>query len=198
VKVFLFRHGEVASGRRKLFLGRTDLALSRQGRRQAEKWKIHFAGGLPERIVSSPLSRARAFAEILAEGSAHPVEICPAFSEIDLGEWDGRPMAEIRRTDASGWRTRGEDMAGFRPPGGESFGDLQRRVVPAFEDLASDAGGDLLVVGHAGVNRVLLCHLLGASLENLFRIGQSFGCLNVIAGGPGRWRIAGMNIPCPA
>jgi probable phosphoglycerate mutase len=40
--------------------------------------------------------------------------------------------------------------------------------------------GPILVVGHAGVNRVLLCHLLGMPLGNLFRLGQDYGCCNLI------------------
>jgi probable phosphoglycerate mutase len=198
MRIFVFRHGAVPATAGKIFLGRTDLPLSAEGRAQAEAWKTHFAGRLPARMVSSPLCRALEFARILAGDRADAVEIQPALSEIDLGDWDGRPMAEIRGREPASWKARGEDMAGFRPPGGESFADLQHRVVPAFEKLAAASASDLLLAAHAGVNRVLLCHLLQMPLGNLFRIEQSSAGLNVIQGGAARWRVVGMNIPCPA
>ena len=36
------------------------------------------------------------------------------------------------------------------------------------------------IAGHAGVNRVILCHLLGAPLANLFQIAQRPACVNVV------------------
>ena len=193
MKVFLFRHGEVQTEKEKIFLGRTDLPLSAKGREQADTWKARFAGRLPGRIGSSPLCRASEFARIIAVNRAKEVKTYPALSEIDLGEWDGRPMAEIRANDPASWKARGEDFAGFRPPGGESFTDLQQRVIPAFEALTAEADTNLLLVCHAGVNRVILCHLLGMPLANLFCIGQDPGCLNIVEKSRQGIRVAGIN-----
>ncbi|MCF8078145.1 MAG: histidine phosphatase family protein [Desulfobacterales bacterium] len=195
MRIFLLRHGEVKGAGEKCFLGRTDLPLSAKGREQAAAWKARFAGRLPGRIGASPLCRALEFARIIDADRQEKVRTYPALSEIDLGDWDGRPMAEIRANDPASWRARGEDFAGFRPPGGESFADLRDRVVPAFVQLAGESDTDLLLVSHAGVNRVILCHLLGMPLANLFRIGQDPGCLNVIDGMVKKWRVAGINIP---
>ena len=197
MNIFLFRHGAVEGSGEKVFVGRTDLPLGEEGRRQAQSWRDHFAGRLPGRIVASPLARAAAFARIVSGNGAQKVEVHSAFCEIDLGRWDGKPMAEIRNCDPAAWQARGEDFAGFRPPGGENFSDLRGRVVPAFLRLVEETGTDLLMVCHAGVNRVILCHLLGMPLENLFRIGQDPGCLNVIEKGPEGFRVAAVNCPCP-
>ena len=194
MNVFLFRHGAVQAKQGKIFLGRTDLPLSAAGRDQAEGWKAYFAESLPGRIAASPLCRASEFARIIAADRAKEVMIYPALSEIDLGEWDGRPMAEVRANDPASWQARGADFAGFRPPGGESFTDLQQRVIPAFEALTAEDDTDLLLVAHAGVNRVILCHLLGIPLANLFRIVQHPGSLNRIEKKNDHWRIDAMNI----
>ncbi len=167
--------------------------MSPKGREQAEAWNARFAGRLPGRIGTSPLCRAAEFARIIAPDRAKEVKTYPALSEIDLGEWDGRPMAEVRANDPASWQARGEDFAGFRPPGGESFTDLQQRVIPAFEALTAEADPDLLLVCHAGVNRAILCHLLGMPLSNLFRIGQDPGCLNIIEKGRQGFRVAAVN-----
>ena len=197
MKMYLFRHGEVEGAGEKVFLGRTDVPLTDGGRRQAEAWRAHFAGRLPGRIAASPLVRALEFARIVADKRAGEVEVHPAFSEIDLGDWDGRPMAEIRKRDPDAWKARGDDLAGFRPQGGESFSDLADRVVPAFEKIAGEAESDLLLVGHAGVNRVILCRLLGMPLANLFRLGQDPGCLNVIEKVATGFRVKALNSLCP-
>ncbi len=193
MKIYLFRHGLVQETGKKLFLGRTDPPLRAEGRRQAEAWRTHFAGRPAARIAASPLVRALEFARILAGDRAAAVQIAPGLSEIDLGGWDGRAMAEIRKENPAAWKARGADFAGFRPPGGESFGDVCDRVVPAFEQLAAQPGSDLAIVCHAGVNRVILCHLLGMPLANLFRLGQDPGCLNVIEKGAGGYRVVAVN-----
>jgi len=195
MKIYLFRHGAVQGTGVKIFLGRTDLPLSEEGRLQAEAWRAHFAGRVPGRIVSSPLRRALDFARIVAADRAGGVKAFSAFSEIDLGDWDGRPMAEIREHDPASWTARGDDFAGFAPPGGESFADLANRVVPAFYLLAAETETDLMMVCHAGVNRVILCSLLGMPLAYIFRLGQDPGCLNVIERRGQQFRVAAMNCP---
>ncbi len=50
-----------------------------------------------------------------------------------------------------------------------------------FERILSDATGDVLVVAHKGVNRVILCHCLGWPLEKLYEIPQDYGCVNTIS-----------------
>ena len=69
------------------------------------------------------------------------------------------------------------------------------RVLPAFEGVVQQSGENLLIVGHAGVNRIILCHLLGMPLENLFRLDQGYGCLNILEYSAGVWVVRRMNIP---
>ncbi len=78
------------------------------------------------------------------------------------------------------WDQRGRNISEYRPASGESFVDLAARVVPAFERLTAQPEDPILIVGHAGVNRVLLCHVLGMPLHHLFRMRQDYGALNII------------------
>ena len=72
--------------------------------------------------------------------------------------------------------------------------DLQQRVVPVFEQTVDRAGQHLLIVAHAGVNRVLLCHLLGMPPENLLRIAQGCGAMNLIDRLTNGYRVHAMNL----
>jgi probable phosphoglycerate mutase len=78
------------------------------------------------------------------------------------------------------WKARGEDVAGFRPPAGESFTDVLQRVTPCIGRICSESSGPVLVVTHAGVIRVLICKALGMPISGLFRIRVDYGGLTLI------------------
>ena len=70
----------------------------------------------------------------------------------------------------------------FSPMGGENTMALKARALKAFiEIVAANNGKNIAIVAHGGINRILLCELLGIPLENIFRIEQDFAALNVIA-----------------
>ena len=71
---------------------------------------------------------------------------------------------------------------------------MYRRVVPVFEQIADTASGPVLIVGHAGVNRVILCRVLGMPIRKLFSIRQNYGALNIIEKGKADFKVAIMNV----
>ncbi|MCP4750963.1 MAG: histidine phosphatase family protein, partial [Proteobacteria bacterium] len=146
-------------------------------------------------VFASNLARSRETARIIVEGRNIVLRILPEFAEIDLGEWDGMLMEDIKRRFPVEYEKRGLNIADYRPPQGESFKDLQARVLPVFERLTEQLAGNILMVGHAGVNRVLICRLLGMPLENLFRINQDFAAMNVINCSKRPYRFRLINAP---
>jgi alpha-ribazole phosphatase len=69
----------------------------------------------------------------------------------------------------------------FLPPGGESLMGVSGRVIPAlWKVIEENRGGEILLVGHGGVNRVILADAMKLDLHYIFRIDQDFGCLNII------------------
>ncbi len=179
--IFLLRHGEIETfDDAKRFIGQTDLPLSRSGREQILIWKRQFAEISFDRIICTPLKRTQESAAILAKGTARTPQVVPDLTEIHLGQWEGQKMETIRQQSPQAWQKRGEQMDTFRPPGGESFSDLLARCWPVFKDIAQPKESHTLIVGHAGVNRVLLCRLMGLTLKTLFSIEQNYACLNII------------------
>ena len=100
------------------------------------------------------------------------------------GPLEGLNWEEAKRDYPVEHLERERDLVGQPFPKGESFKDLQARVVPRFLRLAEDslAAGHrrVLVVGHKGVNRVILAHFLGLPLEELFSIEQDFCAVAVL------------------
>ena len=200
--IFLLRHGHVefegqAPGSPRRFLGQTDAPLSLKGREQARVWQSELADKNLTGFYASDLVRCAETARIIAGRGAADIRYLPALREIDLGKLEGLSMEHVRTQLPGEWQKRGDDLLGYRPEGGESFDDLEKRVLPVFEDISRDHDGNILIVAHAGVNRVILCHVLGMPLSNLFRIGQSHGCLNILEPHKDFFRVTGLNRECP-
>ena len=187
------RHGEILTQGKK-FVGQTDLPLNEHGLRQADWWRHELKNIAFSRIFCSDLIRSRQTAQIIAGERLDCVSIMPLLREIFLGEWDGIEVEKIRSRFPKEFRMRGEAIADYRPPGGESFADLQKRVVPIWEKLVQSIEGKILIVAHAGVNRVIICHVLGIQLFNLFRLGQDYGSLSIIECARDGMRVKAMNM----
>ncbi len=179
--IYLVRHGAIqppGPGRR--YLGQLDVPLSPEGYRQAESLRERLR---PERLAAvygSDLRRAMETAAIIAAPHGLTPRAWPEFREISLGAWEGLAFEAVQQRYPEEYAARGKDFINFRPPGGESFLDCAHRVLPAFYAALASTPGDLLIVGHAGVNRILLSLAPGRSLTELFDFPQDYGCLNLL------------------
>jgi probable phosphoglycerate mutase len=191
---YLVRHGDTRQDQIRRYIGRTNLPLNAAGRAQARALQKQMADIPFARIYSSDLRRCLETARIIGGPRGSSIRKLPALREINLGEWDGQTMSGISQRFPEEFHRRGLDLPGFRPPGGESFEDLQARVVPAFLDVITRTQGPLLVIAHAGVNRAILCHILGRPLEELLQVPQAFGCLNIIERRGSRLTVKSVNL----
>jgi len=179
--IYLLRHGEIKGAGTKRFIGQTDVGLSQKGMDQAGCWQNYFADITLDRVFASPLSRTVQTAEIVSGLARNKILLMDELKEIALGSWDGKTFAEVKENFPGEWAKRGNDLSGYTPPGGESFSDLSNRVLPLFYKITAQISGNILMVAHAGVNRVILCTLLKKDLKDLFTIPQDYGCLNIIS-----------------
>lgn len=179
--VYLVRHGKIRQeDDQRRYIGQLDLPLSEEGIRQAQVIQKRLAQAVIGAVYCSDLARSRRTAELIAGDRAVAVIPRSGLREIALGEWEGCSFADIARRFPEEFKARGADIGYYRVPGGESFADCSRRVTGAFHEVLGSSRGDILIVGHAGVNRLLLCHMLGMPVANLFRISQDYGCINII------------------
>ena len=180
--VLLIRHGLLSENAEDCFLGAADAPMSSAGEAQIQELtqRLRLRVTL-DAIYCSDLSRSRRTAELLTCGPDIPIHVRPALREIDLGDWQGLSRREVAVRQPDAYAARGRDIVNFRPPGGESFADLALRVLPCWRDVVEDSAAEVIAIaGHAGVNRVILCHLLGTPLANLFRIAQRPACVDIV------------------
>ncbi|MBF0555445.1 MAG: histidine phosphatase family protein [Nitrospirae bacterium] len=164
------------------YKGHIDVPLSDEGIRQAKRL-AEFIRNLdaPIRIFCSDLSRAVKTAETIGQ----PFGITPVplkgLRERHFGAWEGMTFDEIKAAYPKEFTSWARDPMSFSPVGGESTMDVSLRVLPVFYDLIKDRGDETIaVVAHGGVNRVILCDILGIPLTHIFRVEQDFICLNII------------------
>ena len=163
----LIRHGEPVGGRK--YRGQIDDPLSDKGWTQMGQavadhnpWDV---------IISSTLSRCIEFAQEL--GQRHAIEVIrePRFIEIDFGEWEGRTANELAQEDARQVQRFLADPLNNTPRGAETLYEFEARIIGAWNDvLQQHASRHVLLVGHAGMMRMIMRHVLDMPLERMFRI----------------------------
>lgn len=172
--LLLARHGQTAHNAQGRLLGRLDPPLNDLGLAQAEGLRAAVTEAGATRVVCSPLLRARQTAEALDL----PVEVDERWVEIDYGEYDGLPLADVPPDLWARWRT---DPT-FTPPGGESLADVGRRVAGACESLASElVSSDVVVVTHVSPIKAAVTWALGVGDEAVWRMFVDVASLTRIA-----------------
>jgi len=197
--VYLVRHGEVDPDWRGRIYGGLDIELSDGGRDEARTSARVLAAAPIDRVISSPLRRARYSADLIAEPRGLGVLEHDGLREIDRGEWAGLTFEELDARDPGAHARWLADPIAKRPPGGESLGDLARRVRSALVDaLDGHADGPprvAAVAAHGWVVRTLLCDALGVPYDAAERLRTRTGSVHAVewrAGAPRR--LAGLDL----
>lgn len=173
LNVYLLRHGETkynADGNR--YCGRTDIDLTEKGIGQANLVNSQLKGMAFDAVYASPLKRALYTAEIAS--GAKTVQTDARLIEVDFGNWEGKTKEEFISENAALWEGWMNDPAVSKAGGtGESGSDVVARVDDFYQEmLRKYPSGNILVVGHNGINRLYLAHKLGMPLKHYRRIVQ--------------------------
>lgn len=180
-RIHLVRHGQVEGHEEKRYNGQADVALTELGRRQYQQLKGRLDEEAIDAVYSSDLTRCREGAMLLAKKHGLKPVFDARLRELHIGEWEGKTWHQLQEACPEQWRARLDDMVNYQVPGGESLLQLAQRLRPVIREIVErHKGQDVVVVAHGGVNRVILLDAIGAPLEHMFHIEQSYGCLNVI------------------
>jgi alpha-ribazole phosphatase len=175
-KIFLVRHAKpVSPDNKKRFLGQTDIPLSPEGSRQAESLARELVKHPITGIYSSDLLRASQTASPIAEKFNLHVQTEKRFREINMGDWENLTFTEVRSNFTDEFEKRGKNIAHYRRPGGECFADVQARALAAFSEIVlGSITGDVVIVAHSGVNRMILCSVMNVPIADLFTIKMGY------------------------
>ncbi len=165
-RLIFVRHGQSEANLHRIFAGWTDAPLTEQGRCQAALAAEWLARYSIDAAYASDLSRAYETASIVAARQGLTVTPDPAFREIFAGEWEGLSYEEIERRYPEEYGIWRRQIGLCRCTGGESFVELQARVVGRLRELVALHAGQTVLIGtHATPVRVSECMVAGLSPE---------------------------------
>ncbi|GAB1410577.1 alpha-ribazole phosphatase [Desulfovibrionales bacterium] len=193
MNIYLIRHGEIIQTFPRCFVGQTNLPLTARGAAQMDAVGAYLADKDIGHVWCSPLERCARGAERIAQPLGLAPEPISDLREISLGAWEGLTVDQVRERFPGQYEARGQDLAHFCPAGGESFAQVQERAWTAFMHCVHEASGNMAIVAHGGVNRTVLCRILGVPIHALLRLEQDYGCVNHLRLANQEWRVALMN-----
>lgn len=179
--ILLIRHGEnefVKTGR---MAGRLpDVHLNERGQQQSKELAEALAHAPIKAIYSSPMERAVETAQPVAEKLGLEIIIRPGLLEADIGEWAGMELKAVRKLPQ--WKTVQNAPSRFRFPGGESFPDIQTRLVDDIEVIAKLHKGPELVACflHADPIKLIVAYYMGMPLDHFQRLSCDTASVTIL------------------
>ena len=183
----LVRHGQTPTTGKVLPGRAPGLHLADTGHAQAQSAADRIAAlGRVDAIYASPLERARETAAPIGKARGLKVHVEKGLLECDFGDWTGSELKKLMKLPE--WNTVQRAPSTFRFPGGESFTEMQRRMVTTLDRLrAAHDGGVVVCVSHADPIKAAVAHAMGTHIDLFQRIVISPCSITAIAysaGGP--------------
>jgi probable phosphomutase (TIGR03848 family) len=167
----LVRHGRTPTTGMVLPGRAPGLHLSDEGKGQAEQaaQRIGALKKAPVAVYASPLERATETAKPIARALGLRVRIERGLLECDFGAWTGAKLGTLRRRRE--WRAVQAFPSAFRFPGGESFMEMQARMLDTLDRLAQRHRGETFVaVSHADPIKAAVAATAGVPLDLFQRL----------------------------
>jgi probable phosphoglycerate mutase len=192
---YFLRHGETAWNAEGRLCGSTDVPLSDAGRRQAQALAQRLQSTSVESLYSSPLSRALETAQVIGEAIGCQPVLDNRLVELNYGAWEGQTFEAIKRAAPAVYQAWDADPGSLAPPEGETGVHLIARVTPFLAELAQrHQTGNVVVVCHKTVCRLLACHIMGTPLaEYRRRIPMENAALNIFEAVGENWHVVTLN-----
>lgn len=172
-KIIFVRHGQTSWNDSGMYQGHTDIPLNEIGFEQAAKAGQRLRDEKVTAIYSSDLLRAKQTAQVIAREHKLPVTVMPEFREINFGIWEGKTYKEIKELYPEMlniWLSKPQEL---KIPKGETFQEMLTRSWQGLKELLTKHKDEtIIIVAHGGTIAVLVCHILGMDLNNLWKVKQ--------------------------
>lgn len=179
-RLLLVRHGRTTLYQVDRFWGSTDITLSNIGIRQAKQLRDRLSQEKISDVYTSTLSRARSTADIIASRRKLKITTCEELNECNFGYVEGLTFEEIQKLHPE----LAEDLLNWKTvafPGGESLEDMDKRVRGFLDRLDKHSEKEtVLIVAHAGPLRLIICNLLGLSLDYWLQFRVEHASLSIV------------------
>jgi broad specificity phosphatase PhoE len=181
-RVHLIRHGATTLSAEDRFAGAVDVALSDEGRAQAQRLGQRLAGTKLSAVYASPLSRTVETARLVGGPQGLEPQLDAGLREIAHGHWEGLRRQEVEQRFGAEYQAWEADPFTFAPAEGETGLAVMARALPVIREVVlRHPDQNVAVVSHKATIRLLLCSLLGIDARGYRdRLDQAPACLNIV------------------
>jgi broad specificity phosphatase PhoE len=188
MRLILVRHGETIENRKGICQGHSPGKLSPEGIKQARMVGDRLRGERIDIVFCSDLKRAKDSAAEMLRDRDIAIRYLPLLRERSAGVFQGRPMQEIYNAEEENGR-----WDAFRPPDGETFGNLRSRAQVFLKQLeVEESAESVLVISHGGFLRMMLGIIMGKDLKESIAIPLENACYSIIEY-DGSWHVKAIN-----
>jgi broad specificity phosphatase PhoE len=189
LKLILVRHGETYwNDERRIQGGDSDIELNDTGLEQARKLAAFLENEPITAILSSPLQRAIATAEVIANHHQLPVEVDQGLRELKVGELEGMSVSNLSTTFSQFLMQWWQGGGAVKLPNGESLVELQQRAWKAVERLLERHKTSLehnkdttaVVVSHYFVTLAIILKALNLPLDYFTKFKVDLGGVSIL------------------
>lgn len=170
MEVYLIRHTapDIEKG---ICYGQSDLGVKDSFEKEVENiLKDHaYLNSLEATIYTSPLKRCHLLAKKLFH---EPILLDDRLKELDFGSWELKRWDAINSNNLSCWM---KDFVHVKTENGESYLDLEKRVLDFLETAVKQTKKNIIIVTHAGVIRTILAHYNAVELKDSFQFKIAYG-----------------------
>ena len=196
-QIILVRHGRTPWNKDKIFRGTVDIPLDEVGKQEASLAGEWLKGETIQAAYASPLSRAMDTARAIAQHHGVSVQELPGLIDINYGDWQGVPLAEVKVKYVDLYRQWETAPQTVRFPNGETLDEVRARALAAVDEVMTlNPDKTILLAAHRAVNKVLISAFLGIDNSHYWRIGQDTTAINRFAGVGNTWHIQLVNDTC--
>lgn len=173
MEIYLIRHTtpDIEKG---ICYGQADISVTDTFETELSEIAAQLKGIHPTVIYSSPLQRRTILANALKKEFNTPeIQTDVRLKEVDFGNWELKPWDAIPQQEIDPWM---KDFVHIAPPNGESFIQLQKRVLHFFEALPIlPIENKIIILAHAGPIRAFLASISNTPLKDAFSISLTYG-----------------------
>lgn len=180
MKIYIIRHGETQWNKEEVFRGRKDISLNETGKKQVERVGLYFSHRPINRIVSSPLARARQTAEAISNPISIAIETMEELTDFNFGIWEGLPLREVEKrfpADFAIWKTSPEKL---RIENGDTLAMVRNRISAGLANITSGQEGAVVIVTHRVICKIIVLHALGIGNEHFWDMKYDPGSITLL------------------
>ncbi|KDR95221.1 probable phosphoglycerate mutase [Peptoclostridium litorale DSM 5388] len=171
IRLYITRHGQTEWNTQKRFQGHKDSELTPLGKRQAFWLSERLKDLKIQKVYSSPIKRANRTAGILIGDRGIEIENIDGLKEMNFGLWEGMNEEQLKREYPIQFHNFWNSPHKYTPFGGETYDQVKERVAEELENIIKRHYGkdeNILIVVHGVVLKLLLSHIEGTKLEQLW------------------------------